>query len=107
MKNFFLIVFTFIIATASFAGNGNNDAEKNTTKLVSGKIIDKVSGEEIAGAEIKIGEQIVYSDLNGNFSASINIAKTEAQISFISYAETKININPYSYTPLVIELEQQ
>lgn len=106
MKNFFLIVFTFIIATTSFA-NGNNDAEKNTTKLVSGKIIDKVSGEEIAGAEIKIGEQIVYSDLNGNFSASINIAKTEAQISFISYAETKININPYSYTPLVIELEQQ
>ena len=107
MKKLILSICLIVLSNLMFAGNGNSDAEKNSSKLISGKVIDKSSGEEIAGAAIKIGDQIIYSDLNGNFSANVQVAKTEAAVSFISYQEAKVNINPFSYTPLVIELVQQ
>ncbi|MCK6648154.1 MAG: carboxypeptidase-like regulatory domain-containing protein [Bacteroidia bacterium] len=109
MKKLILSICLIVLSSLLFAGNGNSDAEKNSTKLISGKVIDKSSGEEIAGAAIKIGDQIFYSDLNGNFSANVTVTKTEAEaaVSFISYQEAKVNINPFSYTPLVIELVQQ
>ena len=89
------------------AGNGIDNKNVTSTKLVSGKVVDKISGEEIAGAEIKIADKIVYTDLNGNFSASINIVKTEAVVSFVSYNDTKVNIEPFSYNTLVVELESK
>lgn len=107
MKKLILSICLIVLSNLMFAGNGNSDAEKNSSKLISGKVIDKSSGEEIAGAAIKIGDQVIYSDLNGNFSANVQVTKTEAAISFISYLEAKVNINPFSYTPLVIELVQQ
>lgn len=107
MKKLILCICLIIVGGVLFAGNGNSDKEKNNSKLISGKVIDKSSGEEIAGAEIKIGDQLFYSDLNGNFSANIDLTKTEAAVSFISYRETKVNINTFSYTPVVIELIQQ
>lgn len=107
MKKLILSICLIVLSNLIFAGNGNSDAEKNSNKLISGKVIDKSSGEEIAGAAIKIGDQVFYSDLNGNFSANVQVTKTEAAVSFISYQEAKVNINPFSYTPLVIELVQQ
>ncbi len=107
MKKLILSICLIVLSNLIFAGNGNSDAEKNSSKLISGKVIDKSSGEEIAGAAIKIGDQVFYSDLNGNFSANVQVTKTEAAVSFISYQEAKVNINPFSYTPLVIELVQQ
>ena len=89
------------------AGNGIDNKDATNTKLVSGKVVDKISGEEIAGAEIKIADKIVYTDLNGNFTASINVVKTEVVVSFISYNDTKVNIDPFSYSSLVVELESK
>lgn len=107
MKRSILILVVSLITNLVVAGNGIDNKEAANTKLISGKVIDKVSGEEIAGAEIKIADKIVYSDLNGNFSASINIAKTEAIVSFVSYNDTKVNIEPFSYNTLVVELESK
>lgn len=107
MKRSILILVVSLITNLVVAGNGINNKEATNTKLVSGKVIDKISGEEIAGAEIKIADKIVYTDLNGNFSASINIVKTEAVISFVSYNDTIINIEPFSYNTLVVELESK
>ena len=88
-----------------------NITKRNTsnviTRLITGKIIDKISGEEIAGAEIQIGAEKVYTDLEGNFSTVqtlVGNAKLEAAVNFISYAETCVLIDPYSYTPVVIEI---
>ena len=107
MKRRILILVVSLITNLVVAGNGIDNKDATNTKLVSGKVIDKKSGEEIAGAEIKIADRIVYSDLNGNFSANINVAKSEALITFISYNDTKINIDPFSYSTLVVELESK
>ena len=90
-----------------FGGDINNGKEKESTKLISGKVIDKNSGEEIAGAEIKINNKVIYSDLNGNFSAIIPSTKTEAFVTFVSYNNTKVNIDPFSYNTIVVELESK
>lgn len=107
MKRSILILVVSLITNLVVAGNGIDNKDAANTKLVSGKVIDKISGEEIAGAEIKIADKIVYTDLNGNFSANINVVKTEAIVSFVSYNDTKVNIEPFSYNTLVVELESK
>jgi hypothetical protein len=104
MKKSILILVVSLITNLVVAGNGIDNKNATNTKLVSGKVIDKISGEEIAGAEIKIADNIVYSDLNGNFSANIPVAKSEAVVTFISYNDTKVNIDPFSYNSILIEL---
>ncbi|MBL0330695.1 MAG: carboxypeptidase-like regulatory domain-containing protein [Bacteroidetes bacterium] len=107
MKKGILILVVSLITNLVVAGNGIDNKNATNTKLVSGKVIDKISGEEIAGAEIKIDGTIVYSDLNGNFSVNMNVAKTEVVVSFVSYNDTKLNIEPFSYNTLVVELESK
>lgn len=107
MKKSILILVVSLITNLVVAGNGIDNKDATNTKLVSGKVIDKISGEEIAGAEIKIADKIIYSDLNGNFSATINVVKTEVLVSFVSYNDTKVNIEPFSYNTLVVELESK
>ena len=97
----FLVIFTSLNV---FGGNPSSTSEKKSTALVSGKVIDKVSGEEIAGAEIVINDKIIYTDLDGNFSCTIDVNNTEAVIKYISYIDSKVKINPYSYNTLSIEL---
>ncbi len=104
MKNVFFTFLIICFSSVAFAGNGSGSNEKTATKLISGKIIDKISGEEIAGAEILIGDQKIYSDLNGNFSISIPMAKQTAIVKFISYNDAQVAIDPVSYAPVIIEL---
>lgn len=107
MKKLVLVIILFVFETFAFAGESNNskDAEKSSTKLISGKVIDKATGEEIAGAEVKIADKTYLTDLNGNFSILIPATNTSASVSFVSYNNTQVEINPFSYQALVIELE--
>lgn len=109
MIKHFLILIALLVGNYGYAGTtpaGSTD--HLTSKLIHGKVIDKISGEEIAGAEIQIGEKKVYSDLEGNFSAIISTdtitSKVEAAVNVVSYNEACITIDLYSYTPLVIEI---
>jgi hypothetical protein len=99
-----LIFLLAIVFTSNLGFGGNGIALKDDTKLVSGKVIDKISGEEIAGAEIKVDDKVIYTDLNGNFSANINVNHTTAVITYISYQDTKVTIDPFTYNTFVIEL---
>ncbi len=107
MKRSILILLVSLITNLVVAGNGIDNKNVTNTKLVSGKVVDKISGEEIAGAEIKIADNIVYSDLNGNFSANILVVKSEVVVTFISYNDTKVNIDPFSYKSILIELQSK
>lgn len=104
MKKFLFVFIILICTDAAFAGNPGSSNENTATKLVTGKVVDKNSGEEIAGAEITIGDKTIYSDLSGNFSISIPMAQQTAIVKFISYADAQVAIDPVSYAPLIIEL---
>jgi hypothetical protein len=113
MRTLFLALIIFFTIDCIKAGNSPANTPAATsnnasTKLITGKIIDKTSGEEIAGAEIQIGEKKVYSDLEGNFSAIVSTDainyKIEAAVNYISYNETCVQIDLYSYKPLIIEI---
>ncbi len=104
MKKYILTFIILAIGIIAIAGNNPKDKEKNNPQLISGKVIDKASGEEIAGAEIKLDDKIIYTDLNGNFTTSISINKPELVVKSISYNDTKIIIDSFSYNTLVIEL---
>ena len=109
MSKYLLLLITFLVGHVAIAGNTPATSPNHlSTKLIYGKIIDKVSGEEIAGAEIQIGEKTVYSDLDGNFSALVATdtvtSKIEAAVNYVSYNEACVTIDLFSYTPLVIEI---
>lgn len=107
MKKSIFILVICLLSSFAYAGEINNNKEKESTKLVSGKVVDKISGEEIAGAQVKIADKIIYSDLNGNFSALISVVKTEVLVTSISYNDSKVNIDPFSYEQIVVELESK
>jgi hypothetical protein len=97
------MVFSIVTSVVTAGNPVSGSDQKNTDKkLVSGKVIDKISGEEIAGAKITIGTQEVYTDLEGNFSTWIGFTKTQATINFISYTESTIVLDPLSYDRIVI-----
>jgi hypothetical protein len=111
MRAYVLILVIFLTSNIQAGNSPVNSPTTSSipsTKLITGKVIDKTSGEEIAGAEILIGEKKIYSDLEGNFSAIIPTntvtSKIEAAVNYISYNEACIQIDLYSYTPLVIEI---
>ncbi|OFY82364.1 MAG: hypothetical protein A3F72_15825 [Bacteroidetes bacterium RIFCSPLOWO2_12_FULL_35_15] len=107
MKRSLLIILIILIGNIVFAGDANKTEDKGNSKLIFGKIIDKKSGEEIAGAAVKIDDKIIYTDLNGNFSASISTKQTQAIVTSISYNDTNVNIDPFSYSKIVVELESK
>jgi len=111
MKKQFLLILLFYITPALFCFSGNNEKESkksgDNTHIVCGKIVDSTTKEEIAGAEIIIGDKKVYSDLSGNFSIAINSANTEATVKFISYKDSKIKIQSFSYETVIIEITPQ
>lgn len=107
MKTHIITFIAILITSVAIAEINTNIKKKNNTKLFTGKVVDKVSGEEIVGAEIKIDNKVIYTDLNGNFIASVNSTKTEAFVTFVSYNDAKVNIEPFAYTAIVIELESK
>src|SRR4051812_12542499 len=95
MRTYFLILIIFLTSNMQAGNSPVNSSPTSpttlSTKLITGKIIDKTSGEEIAGAEIIIGKKKIYSDLEGNFSAIVSTdaltSKIEAAVNYISYNE--------------------
>lgn len=106
MKASILTFISVLVLGTAIAGNGNL-TDKESTRLISGKVIDKDSGEEIAGAEIKIADKIIYTDLNGNFITSIPVTTTSAVVSFISYSNTTIALDPHAYGEVLVALETE
>ena len=112
MKKQLLLSFCIILfSTVCLAGGVDTKDVKNkeneNSKIIIGKVLDSDSKEEIAGAEIIIAGKKVYTDLLGNFSVIIPAQPTEATVKFISYQNSTIKVDPFSYAILVIEIVSQ
>lgn len=78
------------VLTAANKGDENKD-DNNNTAAISGTVIDKASGENLAGVAIKVeGTDIVrYSDLDGNFTIKqLKPGSYNLVLSYISYSNS-------------------
>ena len=85
--------------------------EKKTTANVYGVVVDKGSGESLAGVAISFSgtDQIVYTDLEGQFKIKDIVVPGEYELKadYISYKQTysKVKLDPESESIIQLELE--
>ena len=113
-KIFFFAIFSLAIISLNAANKVKTEADAKANAEVSvqknainGRVIDAVTNETLAGAEISVNGQKIYSDLDGNFD--IKDAKGEKikiTISMISYADQVVEIEPGTLNLLNVKLKQ-
>jgi uncharacterized surface anchored protein len=105
-----LIFMAFTNVTYSNGVKNDPTTDSNNKATITGKVIDKNTGESLAGAlvEIKGTDIKVYTDLEGNYSIN-NIApgKYSIEIIYISYSTFKLdafNVEAGSQEKIDIEI---
>jgi hypothetical protein len=89
---FLVCISTLFFSSKAFCSNEDSTLMPKKANL-SGKIIDRNTGESLVGAMITVkGTQIkVYSDLEGNFNiTNIEPGNYSLEINYISYTRTEI-----------------
>jgi hypothetical protein len=113
MKKILLILLALAMFTSNYIMADNNPATTNNNETIQyssihGRIIDKSTGEPLAGVSIKIeGTNLeVYSDFEGNFSfQNITPGIFNLKVSFVSYKENILkDINLTANHPSVLEI---
>ncbi len=109
-KVLILLVALFIGVNFSYAGNDETKDNPVATTSMSGKIIDKVSGETLAGVMVALDgtDKKVFTDFDGNFTIEeITPGEYTISCSLISYKnnEIKIDLNKECEKQLKVELE--
>ncbi|HAF27992.1 MAG TPA: TonB-dependent receptor [Bacteroidales bacterium] len=93
----FVSIFVFSISFANAANDENGTAESSmATTSVSGKVLDKITGEALAGVKVSIQgtEKSVYTDFDGNFEIDgVRPGNRELTASYISYKEKTENFS--------------
>lgn len=93
---FILLIGMFIGLQVSFAGNeGKTEAPVTTTSL-SGKVLDKITGETLAGVMVQLDgcDQQVFSDFDGCFSFdNLKPAEYKITVSLISYETGQMEVD--------------
>jgi len=72
MKKIAILFVSFLVFTVSFANATNHEAgaaeSAVMTTTISGKVLDKITGEALAEVKVEIGSKnAVYTDFDGNF----------------------------------------
>lgn len=110
MKTILSVVLVLLSIIALADNNKNLENSKNEKNLsISGKIIDSVSKEALAGVKISIEgiNKTVYTDFEGNFNIEIpsNLNLSQLKISYISYEEKSVSISK-NQNSSIIELNK-
>lgn len=99
MKKILTLIIAFCIGLSfSYAGNDESPEGLLTTTEMTGKVVDKLSGETLAGVMVELDGtgKSVFSDFDGNFTFE-NLIPGEYKLilSLISYEknETKIDLS--------------
>jgi len=111
------VVLLLIAVLFVFSGTlvANNKIEQDMIVEVTtsgnklhGVVLDKLTNESLAGVAISVGNQKVYTDLDGNFTLNYASNSTyELKISMISYQEQVLVVDAKAKDQLKIELSQR
>lgn len=113
MKNTIILIVALVIGiNFSYAGNENETENAAPTSSLSGTIVDKISGETLAGVKVKLdkNDQIVFTDFDGNFTfENLPPGDYELEVSMISYekSELKVKHDAKNADPLQVNLESK
>ena len=101
MKKYFIMCLAFSLFT--LAGNSANSKTEKTivnesvvTVSVSGKVMDRITGEALAGVKVMVDktETSSYTDFEGNFQINgLTPASYTLSLSMISYEETSLPVH--------------
>ncbi|HBS84949.1 MAG: hypothetical protein A2W91_06920 [Bacteroidetes bacterium GWF2_38_335] len=111
MKKIILVLSIVFLAVSMNANSGDNDKTAVKTTQVKGKVVDVVTGESLAGVQVKISgtNQVVYTDFDGNFVIqNIQPGKYNIETSYISYqSNTLREVNLTSIDNNTVKVEMQ
>jgi hypothetical protein len=105
------ISFLAIISVVAFASEPTENSPSASTKTFnfSGKVVESISGETLAGVEIEILNtgNSVYTDFDGNFEIEGLILNQEytLHIKYVSYKKKIIRINNKEQDQILIKLK--
>ena len=115
MKNIIVIVsiLSFFAVSTVFAGNDNEPGNAPATTAITGKVIDNVTMEELAGVSVQIEgtDMKAYTDIEGNFKIEgLQPGTYDLNIMYISYENkklNKVNVDKTAGDEIEIKLEQK
>ncbi|HXU26777.1 MAG TPA: carboxypeptidase-like regulatory domain-containing protein [Bacteroidia bacterium] len=95
-----ILVFSFLFVVSLSAGNSPKG-----TKLVSGKVLDKQTGETLTGVKIQVKgtDTYCYTDMEGNFILSVNTNNTlEVVVDMVGYEQTTLKTQELSLSSDIV-----
>jgi hypothetical protein len=106
-----LIALLVAISINAQADNGNevkgdaNSIAPALTVNVTGQVVDMVTGEALVGVALKVNNETIYTDFDGNFQTTISNQKTLLLVAnLISYNTQELVIEPNSSKSIKVEL---
>jgi len=98
MKTISFIILLLISGSliAENIGDKSDKSSRTANKQITGKVTDRLTGENLAGVKIEIPETntVVYSDFDGYFKITLPHQNTDTEISasIISYEKTQVDL---------------
>lgn len=109
MKKLFILIIALCIGSGiSYAENDEKTQKPAPTTSMSGKVIDKVTGETLAGVMVELEgtDKYVFSDFDGNFTfEELKPAEYNLTFSLISYEKSKVKVDLNKKEPVEIKLK--
>ena len=113
MKKIAIIFVSLFVLSVSFvnASNDENGGAESAvmTTTVSGKVLDKITGEALAGVKVELGsESTTYTDFEGNFEVNnVKPGNIELVASYISYKNKVevVNIDLQKSNSIEVQIE--
>lgn len=96
MKQTLIILIALLFGLTTVSAS-NSDKNK---KVLCGKVIDKTTGEALAGVkvEVKGTGTYCYTDLNGGFVLSVSTdVKQEVEANIVGYEQVKLETNDLGF----------
>lgn len=100
MKKIFSLAIISLLAINAMAKtedvkkeNSAGPAVSSMVQTIQGKVVDKSTGEALAGVSVKVDDStVVYTDFEGNFTIKLSQAKAKLSVSLISYSPAEVEV---------------